>query len=417
VLSDSVRSEDGIVLTRRMISVVSAVSVFVGLAGSWVTISGQSPWSAVLVMVGFLVTVAAIVAILAVNRRAVLRRLDVLVLVAAMALFVVENTRLFASGYVAGNDETFLGEDALRALVRGHNPYALSYPSVLTHSGLTPLLGGGAVTHYEYPPLTLELGWLANHVWAPLSEPYALTAVALVATAAVVFVALPESVRVLAVPVVLGFGLLAGYTDNGYPVIIALPFLAVVAWRWTSIGAGGRLGLTGVGQAVALGIASSAHQLAWCFAAFAVLAVWRVRSGELGTARTSLVLARFAGIAVATFVVLDLPFIVASPGTWFAAVSSVFTQKAVPFGVGLITLTVSVFGRSGALEFYGYATAALTLALLVITACAVRTVARAVPVFVAVMFLLSTRSTADYVVVFTPLWLVWLATTDEVAVA
>jgi hypothetical protein len=68
----------------------------------------------------------------------------------------------------------------------------------------------------------------------------------------VMFYVLPRQVRALAPVVVLGLPILFGYTVGGVIDTLFVPFLLIVAYRWTNIGWGGRLGSSGLARAVCL---------------------------------------------------------------------------------------------------------------------------------------------------------------------
>jgi hypothetical protein len=397
---------------RRLISLLGTIALIVGLFRDWHTISTLSPAGAVLVVVGFGLSLALAVLALALPEN-VLHRLDVGVLALAVVLFIGEHLPSFKPHHTGSTDEARLGHGALNALLAGHNPYAVTIPE---HAG-TRLITGGVVTHYAYPPLTLELGWLAGQVSYRLAEPWVIAEIGVVATAVIAFLALPRAVRPLVIPVVFGFGLFDGYASNGFPMLVALPLLCLAAWNWTSIGKGGRLGWLGAGQAAALGLAASAQQLAWFVAALFVLALWVVRCGELSRWRATAVTGRFALVAAGAFAAVNLPFAVMNVHAWAAGITTVFTQQAVPFGAGLVLLTKAVFGQCDNLDYFTYATVLLAITLLAITLVGLRRIAVAVPVLASVVFLLSSRSDVEYFVAFVPLWVVWAATTDASAVA
>jgi hypothetical protein len=398
--------------TRRLISVLAAVSVLAGLAHGWRLAARQSHIAALVVPVGFALAFAAVLAamVVATNR---LDRLDIGVLGLAAVLFVVEHVAVIGGGYRGRTDESRLGRGALALLQRGIDPYSAAIPE---HKG-THLLTGGIVTHYSYPPLTLEVGWVLSHIAGRLGEPWTVAELALLGTGIVVFAALPRSQRALAVPVVFGLAFLDNYVAAGFPAVVALPVLCVAAWRWTAIGATGRLGRWGVLQAAAVGLAAATQQLAWFVAALLVVALWVVRRGTLPTAAATAVVLRFVAVTLAAFVAVNLPFVVWDAGSWWSGVTAVFRQEAVPFGGGLVLISVAVIGHCANFAFFSWATGLLAVAAVVVTAVGIRRVGPAVPVLASALFLLSARSDVEYFVAFVPVWFVWLATSDRVALA
>ncbi len=400
------------VSARRILSALAPMSLFVSLSASWkFDVARLAPLAAVLAA-GFLLVLLATVRALTVGEER-LPRLDLQVLGLGAALFLAEHAMVFRSRYVGRTDESRLGEGALRALLAGRDPYRVRIPDPTG----THLLTGAPVTHYEYPPLTLDLGWLLHHLSSRLAHPWAVATLAVLVTGVITFAALPGHWRPAAVTAVFGFGLLGPYAADGFPIVVALPLLCLAAWCWTGIGRGGRLGSRGVLQAIALGLALATQQMAWFVAVFLAVALWVVRRGELSHGRTLGVLTRFLAVALAVFAVLDLPYALRGPAAWWHGVTGVLTQGADPYGVGLILVARYLSSYSGSLRYFAVATALLFLALLAVTAAGLRRVAPAVPVFAALMFLLSARSNSEYLLCYIPLWLVWAGTTDPAAIA
>lgn len=401
---------------RRLVSLVAALSLFVGLVLGWPQIVTLSRSASLVLSAGYVGILALTIAVILARSDRRLARLDVAAVTGAVGLFVVESLPFLRSGFDGGNDEAYLGRLALRTLLHGHDPYREDYPIVATLRGLTPLLDGGAVTRYEYPPLMLEIGWVLSHIWAPLGQPQVVAGLGVIATAIIVFRVLPTSYRALAVTIVFGLGLFANFAFLSMPAMIALPLLCLAAARWTAIGAGGTLSRVHIAQAVALGLAAAAQQLSWIVATFFLVALWRVRRGELDRRPAAMVIAPFLGIALLVFAIASAPFAIHDVRSWSSAMVSVFFQHSFPNGVGVVTLSVAVLGHSGALQFFSYATAVLFATLLLVTGVAIRRVAPIVPLFLTVGLLLSTRSTPDYFEIFIPLWVVWALTAEPEAI-
>lgn len=393
---------------RRAVSLVGGVSLLAVLLPAWRT-TASTPSGAVLVLLGFSAAVLLVVLACTVRRPRGLDRVDVAAVATAAVLFLGLRRSFLAPGHLAqvANDESYLGHFALATRLAGGDPYRADYPQLAHLPGGTVLFDGGVVTRYSYPPLTLELGAVLHVLAAPLGEPWVVAALAVVAALLIASFALPRPYRALAVPVVVGFGLLDSFTARGFPVIVALPFLLVVAWRWADIGRQGTLGRRGTVQAVALGLAIGAHQLAWFVAPFVVVAVAALRWRELPPRRALAVTGRFAAIAVGVFLLLDLPFLVRDPAAWLSGMLAVLTQHALPYGAGAVLLPITVLRQAGDFSLFGVATALALLGLLVLTAARIRRVAPAVAVFPAAVFLLSARSNAAYLVALAPVWMVW----------
>jgi len=134
--------------------------------------------------------------------------------------------------------------------------------------------------------------------------------VALAIELVLVFRFLSPTYRALAVVMVLGFPFLFDYTLGGDIITLSIPLMLVVANRWKSIGKGARLRSPGVVQAVCLGLAASICQFPWFVAPFLAVALWRLRSGEVGPRKAGKVVARFFAISGGAALLVNAPFIV-----------------------------------------------------------------------------------------------------------
>ena len=213
----------------------------------------------------------------------------------------------------------------------------------------------------------------------------------------------------------LGFPFMPHYARLGYPAIIAMVFLIPVVVRWPSIGAGGRLRRSDLIRAVCLGAACATQQLAWFVAPFLIVGLYAVRRGDSGPRRALTTVGAVVGIAAATFLVINLPFIVSAGPAWASGVLLVLTQHAIPHGQGLIDVSFYLTDGSAALDFYSYATLLLALGLLGLSAVWVRRLGPALTVIPWLVFYLSIRSQDGYFLLMTPLWFAAVATVPPAA--
>lgn len=346
-----------------------------------------------------------------------LATLDLVLLLTGLLVILVEQRAvLLTRRHIYPSDEGRLGQFAIDAVLHGTNPYTQRWPSVAAFAGNTPLYGGGGVTRFGYPPLGTELGAVFGRLWRPLGTPGVVDSLGLLGAAVLCFVVLPRSYRAVSVIVLVGLTSFTTYAVNGHPAMLALPLLCAACFAWTRIGQGGKLGRVGLVQAACLGLAAATQQLAWFIGIGLVMAIWLVRRGELDDGQALRVTGRFLGIALAAFILVDLPFAVANPHAWISGVLSVLTQHAVASGQGLVMLSVVVRAQAGHLEYYSYGAALLFLAVLAIVAVEFRHLARAVPILITLIFVVSTRSQGEYLLIFAPLWFVWIAGTHPAAV-
>lgn len=181
------------------------------------------------------------------------------------------------------------------------------------------------VSRLSYPSLSVlliapwvALGWDANVLYV----------LCLVAAVALVLARAPAGSRAFLLTGVLAAASVTAFTVGGSAdLLYALPLVAAWLWRerrWS---------------AIALGVAASAKQLAWPFAAFYLLQVaarqgWR----EAG---------RRAGVAAAFFAAVNAPFVAWDARAWVAGLATPVLAPMFARGTGLVTLSAD-----GALPFF-----------------------------------------------------------------
>jgi hypothetical protein len=392
------------------LTLAAVMGLVVGTRGLWTSYALTRPGFAVTITACYLIMLVAAVLTLCARSTAGLVRLDVIVLGTAILLkalafwpFVIGERKITV-------DEGILMDRATRVLAAGHDPY-LRIWSDIDPSLPTRLMDGGTVHGFGYPPFGIELGAVLQRVFLSSVGIVTVSCLALLATAIVVFCVAPTPLRPLATLGVLVLSTLTAYAQNAYPALIALPFLCIAAWRWPSIGRGGRLGGGGLLRAIALGLALSTHQLGLFLAVFLVVGLAVLRGGELSGRATVGLLVRYVGLVAAVFLLVSLPFVAHASGAWLRGVTGPLLQHAVPHGQGIMGVSQYLIGGSGALDFYGYAAIGLLLATLVTFAVHLRWLGPAAVVLPWLVFMVSTRSQDGYLVLTMPLWIVGLCTT------
>lgn len=402
---------------RQGLSVAAAASLAVGLHSSLTTTVHNPIWAALVLGSGFAAVLALATAALIINDRRRLARLDTVTLGVGLVLALARFSAVTSTTMLNGTDATLLNRLAMKALQNNENPYTHAFKLVGADGFGTPLLTGGQANTYGYPPLSLEVGRVLGVLAPRFASPGLVGALALVGLASGAFFALPQAWRPLSTIVVLGLGLETASAVSGLPVVLACALLVLPLWRWTATGTGGRLGRLGLAQAVALGLAAAAQQLSWFVAAFLVLSIFFVRRGELSTPRAALVAGRYAGVAVATFLLANAPFIVADATAWARAMGSTLTQKAIVDGSSWALPAIESNGGTGALDTLSYAGPILLVGIVVLYSLEFRLLAPAVAIVPYVAFLLSSRSNDEYFFAFLPVWIVAAVTTERAAVA
>lgn len=343
-------------LTHRVVVLVASLSLLGPAFATWSGIIAIhfTGLASVVLTAGSLVAVAATG--IARTERA-LRRIEIALLLLATVGLIAWATSTLIMNPAYGTDEAAYEQYAAQLLLHRIDPYGANLLPALRQFQVpiqyaTYTVSGGIVSTLGYPALPVLLAIpfiLATH--GVQSVPVA-DITALIVAMLLSFLVLPKRYKSLSVLVVVGLPILFGYALAGVNVILALPFLVVVAWRFTETGRGGALGARGVAQAVCFGLAMSVQQLAWFVAPFVVLAIWLSRRKELDRKESALVLGKYNGIAFAAFAIVNAGFIVVGPWSWFRSVLGPLVQHAIPYGQGLIDLPVFVGAGGGNLELY-----------------------------------------------------------------
>ena len=100
-----------------------------------------------------------------------------------------------------------------------------------------------------------------------------------------------------------------------------------------------------------------------------------------------------------------MPFIIWGPSQWAKDVVAPFTQQSIPYGQGLVDLTLVLRVGGGDLSYFSYAALLLLLGTLVAYIVWFPALWRAVVVLAGVMFFVSTRPLDGYWLEIAPLWL------------
>lgn len=403
----------------RALTLLAAVLLLSGVATTQQREALDDRWLTGLLMAVYAALLGAAVCALVVRRTRAARLLDAAVLGVGLLRTALLWSATVGPGHpLYGADEGALVTRAARAFAAGRRVYGVSWgdlPRIFPQVPFTHMADGSQAHSFGYPPLSVELtaavrGMLPLPSWFPVAG--ALAVAGLAASAVLMAVLLPAPLRPLAALICLGLPWALEYARQGYPIFVALPFLVAAFAGWSRTGAGGRLGTGGVLRGLCLGLACSAHQLAWFAAPFLVIGILLQRLGEPGLPRRRALLVglRYAGCAAAAFLAANLPPLVQAPGAWLSGLLTPFTQHAVPAGLGAVDISLFLTSGSGALGWYGQAALLFTLALLAAFAAFPRRLGPAAAALPWLGFWLSTRSPETYFVLLLPVWATALAT-------
>lgn len=355
--------------SHRALALVAAAGLFAPASTVWI----GSVHSAAVAIAGAALTGAALLLICVIataRTSAHLERLDRWLLgTGIVALIALACAQAAQQPYHSTGAAALIQGGAV-ALSRGHDPYGTNLGwSLVAYAGQAPahLLSGWLMDTLSTPslPVLLTLPLVALGVHGAVVT--VLATACLCVAAAVMFVLLPRPLRPLAVIVCIDVAVLPVLASAGASVVMMLAALSVCALRWRIVGeAGGRLGRGGLVRAVCLGLAVSADQIAWFVVPFLLVGTYLAARERFGGPPARQVVGRYALVAGAVFLALNAPFAVWGPHAWLTDVTAPLARELIPSGRGLVGLATLAQLGGGALDFYGYGTLLLYVALLAV---------------------------------------------------
>ncbi|WP_298443225.1 hypothetical protein [Ferrimicrobium sp.] len=310
-----------------------------------------------------------------------------------------------------GTDEAAFIQGAAQLAMAGHNPYTANLLPFLQVFRVptqyaTYLLNGGISKTLAYPSgsfLLVEPFILLTH---GTQSVIIASLVCLLLAIVLAFVLLPPTWRMLGVGAIASSAILFAFSLSGLSVMACLPFLVVVASRWEAPALESRLSVRSVIQAVMLGIACAISQLAWFIALFLLVGLLRTALSHTSW-RVSLVrVARYFGIAGVVFLALNAPWIMADPSAWLHGIFLPLTQKALPYGQGIIDLAIYFHIGGGSLSAFSDLGDIVILVLLSAYWLWFDMFPSAAWILPGVALWFPARSLAEYFTVLAPLWIV-----------
>ncbi|NUP46439.1 MAG: hypothetical protein HOW97_03865 [Catenulispora sp.] len=353
----------GPTLVYRAVTLVAAAGVFWAVFQIF-PFQSAVPVTGVYVALGAIAALfVAVTAMAAKDVRTLNRANHVLVVAAAFGIICYAVGIIFA-GISYGTDEEIFVQHSAHLLGKGQNPYGADLTDAFHRYAMssqfyTKLLDGTYTHGLDYPSVPVLLTWAANGVLHDYHTVAFVCSGALVVTLFVAYKLLPRDYRGVATIVCVGYPILMDHARGGIVGIIMLPFLLIAVAGWDRIGRGGRLDRRAMISAACLGVALSVQQLSWMLSPFFVAAIFMMRWPEVGAKAALKVTALFSGIAVATMLVLNSPFIIWNPGKWFSGVTEPLRQKAIAEGEGLVDIPISLHFGTGNLSMYSLGGAAV----------------------------------------------------------
>jgi uncharacterized membrane protein len=311
-----------------------------------------------------------------------------------------------------GTDEIAFDQYAAQLALHGINPYlhsmAPAFPLFhVSPNGYTFQLNGQPVTALSYPALSFEAYLPLLALGITTQAAVWVNVAAWAASAVLLYAVLPRSVAPLAA-VVASVDVYIGYASGGVTDSLFVPLLIGAAVGWDRFAFSE--GLRAWRGPICMGLAMAVKQTPWLIVPFVAAGIARESWQAHGWRQALRDCLRYAFIALAAFLVPNLPYLATAPSAWLRGILTPLASHSVPAGQGLISLSLSLTIGGGSLLAYNIAAAVVLTALL---ACYVTTY----PALKAAAFLLPSialffadRSFGSYLVMLIPAALAAAAT-------
>ena len=346
------------------------------------------------------------------------RRADWAVLLAALAALAAWSYFQVFTAPDYGTDEIAFDQYAAQLAVHGLNPYlhsmAAAFPMFhVSPNGYTFLLNGQPVTSLSYPALAFEAYMPLLALGVSTQAAVGMNVAAWALGCIVLFAVLPRRLAPLAA-VVASLDVFTGYAVGGVTDFLFVPLLVGAAVCWDRFPAA--RGLAAWRGPVLLGLAMAVKQTPWLILPFVLTGIVLESGREHGMARGARDGARYLGIALAAFLVPNLPYLAWDPAAWIRGVVTPLAAGTVPAGQGLVSLTLSLGIGGGSLQAYTIAAAVVLLATLACFAAAYPVLKPAAFLIPSVILFFASRSFGSYLVMLIPSAIAAAATVRRPAV-
>jgi uncharacterized membrane protein len=312
-----------------------------------------------------------------------------------------------------GTDEIAFDQYAAHLAMHGIDPYlrsmAPAFPLFhVSPNGYTFQLNGQPVTTLSYPALSFE-AYLPLLALGVTTQAAVWTNVAAwVLGAAILYAVLPRNLAPLAA-VVASADIYVGYAVGGVTDALFVPLLIGAAVSWDRFPSS--RGPAAWRGPICLGLAMAVKQTPWFVAPFVVAGIV-LEARRTNDRRQALCHGlRYAVIAVTSFLLPNLPYLIGSPAAWLRGILAPLIAHAVPAGQGLVSLSLALMVGGGSLLAYNVAAVVVLGALI---ACYVATYPALKPaafLLPSIALFFAARSFGSYLVMLIPAALAAAATT------
>jgi uncharacterized membrane protein len=287
---------------------------------------------------------------------------------------------------------------AIIFLNQGANPYVQDMSRALDMfrvqpGDLTPLTSGNYLTTFQYPALHFLI--FVPFVWLGLSDMRWVLVAFELGVVFVLYLRCPQNLRpMVLLPLFAGSDLLINFTAASVTDMLWVLPLVFAAFTLDKP----------VVSAVFYGISCAFKQIPWLLAPF--LLVYMLQIDAKPPIKTRVVKAlKFAGVAVAVFLVANAPFILASPRIWFTDVLTPISSDLVILSQGPSVLTEVGLVEVGR-TFYTVLALAVVAVLLVNFYFYFERLKYVFWIFPGIILWFSYRALTNYVIYWVPLLLV-----------
>jgi len=307
-----------------------------------------------------------------------------------------------------GTDAAAFDQYAASLAVHRYNPYTQSMAPALTQFHVpdvfhTYRLNGSVIDNLSYPAGSFLLYVPAIAVGLKIQAANVVDLAFWAASGLLLWRMLPRNCS-WAAGLIMSAAVYVSFMIGGLTDALFMPFVLIAVYRWDRYGLHAERSVVRWIGPVALGIACSIKQTPWFVVPYLVIGLW-LEHRAAGT-RPLRVVGRYCAVAIGTFVLVNLPFIVANPGAWGRGTFLPLLEPTIPDGQGLIDLSIFDHLGGGRLWLYTFAGLGFTVVAVLVFCVRYAALKQAWVPLVAASFFLPTRSFGSYLFMLVPVAIV-----------